>query len=68
VVSVVGFLAVSGGGGPLSVSFLVVSATLAESVAEVDLFPEHEAKETAKAKAKAPNLMVFFIFFKFNCD
>jgi hypothetical protein len=57
-----GFLEVSGGGS-LALSFLVVSVTLVESVAEVDLFPAHEAKETAKAKAKAPNFNVFFIFF-----
>jgi len=66
-----GFLEVSGGGGAIffMVSFFAVStAFAAESAVEVDLFPEQEAKETAKAKARAPNLIELFIFDWFNCD
>ncbi|OCX53609.1 hypothetical protein BEL04_04765 [Mucilaginibacter sp. PPCGB 2223] len=67
VVSAIFILAVSF----LVVSFLVLSAAIlaaesalaVESAAEVDFLPEQEAKETAKAKAKAPNLIEFFIFF-----
>ncbi|WP_448698830.1 hypothetical protein ACFGVR_18315 [Mucilaginibacter sp. AW1-3] len=66
-VSVFGFTEVSG--GFVNESFLTESTFVTvESVVEVDLFPEQEAKETAKAKAKAPNLMVFFIFLILNCD
>jgi len=48
------------GFGPGEV-ILVVSFA-AESVAEVDFEPEQDANDTAKARAKAPNFNVFFIF------
>jgi hypothetical protein len=60
------------------VSFLVVSAfavstltvvsvlTVVESVVAAGLLPEQAAKETVKAKAKAPNLIEFFILLVFK--